>query len=245
MTSAEKDGKDGEQVHSNPLFLEEVLAKERPEVFKEFGPWMLAKSRSKRNAGAASKPAARTPTPSIKHSTLFPTAPVPPQGSHFTVLVDESQPTSHNTQLLIVERASSTPFVAAPIQVPPSAPKKQKGMKVVVSTTDGETTSVKPTGKRAPKGAASKDSATTSTKGKGASQVSILKRQRPAVNKTAPAPFSSAVSEAIPAGSHVVKDTTWTNGNTPHDRQAADASAAIIDMNVDLPTDDSDSRPAQ
>ncbi|CAN1128348.1 hypothetical protein LINPERHAP2_LOCUS4579, partial [Linum perenne] len=38
---------DGEQTHSYPLFLEEVLAKERPEVFEDYGPWMLAKLRLK------------------------------------------------------------------------------------------------------------------------------------------------------------------------------------------------------
>ncbi|CAN1175120.1 hypothetical protein LINPERHAP2_LOCUS31765, partial [Linum perenne] len=29
---------DGEQTHSNPLFIEEVMVKERPEVFEDFGP---------------------------------------------------------------------------------------------------------------------------------------------------------------------------------------------------------------
>ncbi|CAN1760391.1 hypothetical protein LINPERHAP1_LOCUS7509 [Linum perenne] len=234
MTSAEKDG---EHVHSNPLFLEEVLAKERPEVFEEFGPWMLAKSRSKRNAGAASTPAARTPIPTAKHSAPLPTAPGPPQGSRFTVLVDDSQPTSQSPQMPTVERASSTPFVAAPIPAPPGVPKKQKGKKAVVSTPDGEASSVKPTGKRTSKVAA--------PKGKGTSQVSILKRQRPVVNKTAPAPSSVEVSEAILACSQVVKDATRTNGISPHDCLVADATGVIIDMNVDPPTDVSVSRSGQ
>ncbi|CAN1138977.1 hypothetical protein LINPERHAP2_LOCUS10985 [Linum perenne] len=46
---------DGEQTHSNPLFIEEVMAKERPEVFEDFGPWMLANSRLKRNSAAPGK----------------------------------------------------------------------------------------------------------------------------------------------------------------------------------------------
>ncbi|CAN1127477.1 hypothetical protein LINPERHAP2_LOCUS4063 [Linum perenne] len=42
------DGMDGETVQQNPLFIEEVLTKERSEVFEDFGPWMLAKSKAKR-----------------------------------------------------------------------------------------------------------------------------------------------------------------------------------------------------
>ncbi|CAN1189172.1 hypothetical protein LINPERHAP2_LOCUS39736 [Linum perenne] len=72
---------DKELVHSNPLFLEEVLA-------MEYGPWMLAKSRSRKSSVVTSKLPGHLPRPAVKRPGSDPTASEPPQGSRFTVLAD-------------------------------------------------------------------------------------------------------------------------------------------------------------
>ncbi|CAN1177321.1 Putative ribonuclease H protein At1g65750, partial [Linum perenne] len=148
---------EGEQVHSNPLFLEEVLAKERPEV-----------------------------------------PPRPPVG-----------------------KGTSTSSAADPNLAKQNARKKSKAKKGVGLTPKVEARSTKPTGKRASKMTTPKAAAASNTKGKGASQVTILKRQRPAGDKAPHEPLN---------------DVVRTEGHTPQARQAPDITAVVVDMNVDLPT---------
>ncbi|CAN1155882.1 hypothetical protein LINPERHAP2_LOCUS20628, partial [Linum perenne] len=72
---------DKELVQSNPLFLEEVLAKERPEVFEEYGPWMLANSRSRKSLVVASKLTRQLPRSTDERPGSDLTTSVAPQGS--------------------------------------------------------------------------------------------------------------------------------------------------------------------
>ncbi|CAN1823610.1 hypothetical protein LINPERHAP1_LOCUS30444 [Linum perenne] len=219
---------EGEQVRSNPLFLEEVLAKERPEVFEEYGPWMLAKSRSKRNAGAPNKLASRTMVSVVEHAVTPPTSFVTPQGSRFNVLADETPPADQVPPRPPVGKGTSTSSAADPNLGKQNAPKKSKAKKGVGLTPEVEASSTKPTGKRASKTSTPNAAAASNMKGKGASQVTILKRQRPAGDKAPHEPLNDAVR---------------TEGHTPQARQAPDITAVVVDMNVDLPTAGSMPRP--
>ncbi|CAN1813117.1 hypothetical protein LINPERHAP1_LOCUS26771 [Linum perenne] len=219
---------EGEQVHSNPLFLEEVMAKERPEVFEEYGPWMLAKSRSKRNSGVPHKPASRTMSSAVEHTVTPPVSSVAPQGSRFIVLADESPHKDQVPPRPPVGKGTSSSSVADPNLGKQSAPKKSKAKKDVGSTPVVEASSTKLTGKRASKTTTTKTAAANNMKGKGASQVTILKRQRPAGDKAPHVPLNDAVR---------------TEGLTPQARQAPVITAVAVDMNVDLPTAGSVPRP--
>ncbi|CAN1132927.1 hypothetical protein LINPERHAP2_LOCUS7342, partial [Linum perenne] len=168
-TAAVAAVKDGEQVHSNPLFLEKVLAKEIPEVFEEYGPWMLAKSRSKRNVGAPNKTVSRPIAPTLGHpGPPPPLPPPPPQGSR--LLVNETPPAPQIPQSTAVELVSSTPSGTTPQVGIQSGSKKQKPKKGAGLSPEGETNSANTTGKRASKSAIQKVDVSASTKGKGSSQ---------------------------------------------------------------------------
>ncbi|CAN1788861.1 hypothetical protein LINPERHAP1_LOCUS18231 [Linum perenne] len=219
---------EGEQVHSNPLFLEEVMAKERPEVFEEYGPWMLAKSRSKRNSGVPHKPASRTMPSAVEHAVTPPVSSVAPQGSRFIVLADESPHKDQVPPRPPVGKGTSSSSVADPNLGKQNAPKKSKAKKDVGSTPVVEASSTKLTGKRTSKTTTTKAAAASNMKGKGNSQVTILKRQRPAGDKAPHVPLNDAVQ---------------TEGLTPQARQAPVITAVAVDMNVDLPTAGSVPRP--
>ncbi|CAN1827137.1 hypothetical protein LINPERHAP1_LOCUS31839 [Linum perenne] len=212
----------------------QVLAKERPEVFEEYGPWMLAKSRSKRNVGAPNKTVSRPTAPTLGHAGPPPPSDGPPQGSRFTVLVDETPPELQIPQSTAVELVSSTPSVTAPQLGIQSGSKKQKGKKGAGLSPEGETNSANTTGKRASKSAIPKVVVSASTKGKGSSHVTILKRQRPA--KNAPDPPGSAQTN---------KAVAWSDEKTNSTQPAPNATVVAVNMNVDLPTDGSAPPPLQ
>ncbi|CAN1759595.1 hypothetical protein LINPERHAP1_LOCUS7200 [Linum perenne] len=175
---------EGEQVHSNPLFLEEVMAKERPEVFEEYGPWMLAKSRSKRNSGVPHKPAGRTMPSAVEHAVTPPVSSVAPQGSRFIVLADESPHKDQVPPRPPVGKGTSSSSVADPNLGKQNAPKKSKAKKDVGSTPVVEASSTKLTGKRASKTTTTKTAAASNMKGKGASQkVLPLKLDKPPLSQ--------------------------------------------------------------
>ncbi|CAN1160399.1 hypothetical protein LINPERHAP1_LOCUS4875 [Linum perenne] len=153
-------------MHPNPLFVEEVLAKERPKVFEEYGPWMLAKSQSKKNSKTSSKLAARTPLPTVEHSVSVSNNSEKPQGSRFTILAEEVPSSKPPSFVPPVGRVDPTSSVAAP-QL--GTQKKQKAKKGVGPPPEVETTFTKPTGKHASKTMAPKGAANANSKGKGSS----------------------------------------------------------------------------
>ncbi|CAN1130931.1 hypothetical protein LINPERHAP2_LOCUS6119, partial [Linum perenne] len=228
--------------HSNPLFLEEVLAKERPEVFEEYGPWMLAKSRSRKSSVVESKLTGQLPRSIVERPGSDPIASVAPQGSRFTVLAYE---------IPSLKPATATAPVGEPDPTPQSAAsqlgsqKKQKAKKGVGPTPEAETNSVKTTGKRAPKSTAPKGAASVSIKGKNNAQITILKRQRPAADKTPPEPPSSAVPEACSTKTQAPKDDVRIMGVTSQPCQAPATALAAVDMIVDPSTDGSMPRSMQ
>ncbi|CAN1150733.1 hypothetical protein LINPERHAP2_LOCUS17751 [Linum perenne] len=240
--AAETAEQDKELVHSNPLFLEEVLAKERPEVFEEYGPWMLAKSRSRKSSMVTSKLPGHLPRPTVERPSSDPIASEPPQGSRFTVLADEIPPSKPTTAAATVGQFDPTPPSAAS-QV--GSQRKQKAKKGVGPTPTAEPSSVKTTGKRAPKSAAPKGPASANIKGKNNAQVTILKRQRPAADKIPPEPPSSTAPVASSAQTQAPKDDVRIMSATSQPRQASDTALAAVDMIVESSTDGSMPRSIQ
>ncbi|CAN1151187.1 hypothetical protein LINPERHAP2_LOCUS18034 [Linum perenne] len=231
-----------EMAHSNPLFFEEVLVKERPEVFEDFGPWMLAKSRSRKSSVVTSIHPGHLPRPTGERQSSAPIASEPPQGSRFTVLADEAPSSKPATAATPVVHSNPTPPSAASKS---GAQKKQRAKKGVDMAPDAETSTAKRVGNRAPKSTVPKGTASVSTKGKSNAQVTILKRQRPAIDKTLPDPPSSTAPVAAPAQTEASKDAVRIMGVTSQPRQAPVSALAASDMIVDSSTDGSMPRSVQ
>ncbi|CAN1787972.1 hypothetical protein LINPERHAP1_LOCUS17869 [Linum perenne] len=197
---------------------------------------MLAKSRSRKSSVVASKLTGQLPRSTVERPGSDPTASVVPQGSRFTVLANEIPSSKPATAAAPVGQPDPTPQSAAS-QL--GSPKKQKAKKGVGLTPEAETSSMKMTGKRAPKSTTPKGAASVSIKGKNNAQITILKRQRPAADKTPPKPPSSTVPEASSAKTQAPKDDVRIMGVTSQPRQAQATALAAVDMIVDPSTDGS------